>query len=292
MPEKEKTDTMKMNYLSSEDINVCHYVVNQLPYIEIESFETGKLITVDELIEHSLNEVKIFGDDIYLKLRSLMYTVPIDRYYESFFKYTCYIAYSIDNKSNEVIPNSGIVESYLVPRHLHEFSVFHFAHEHMHALKETNYEEYKNAFVVGETIPMFLELSIFNPKEVLKKELVKERFSYLFTDIKEEFLLADELVKMGNGVNRDINSRENIYQQRSIYEYARTSVGCYLNSFYYAIILYSMYKETPKKILDLICKVLKHEMTTKEMLIQLNIYGDIKGEVFEKELGMIKKLVK
>ena len=65
-----------------------------------------------------------------------------------------------------------------------------------------------------------------------------------------------------------------------------------MNSFYYALMLYSLYKETPNKILNLVNKVLNHEMTTFELLNNLGLYGDIKGEIFEKELGMIRQLVK
>ena len=56
--------------------------------------------------------------------------------------------------------------------------------------------------------------------------------------------------------------------------------------------LYSMYKETPKKILDIVSRVLKHEITTLEMLEQLGLYRDIRGSIFEKELGKFRKLVK
>jgi hypothetical protein len=38
--------------------------------------------------------------------------------------------------------------------------------------------------------------------------------------------------------------------------------------------------------------VLNKEMTTFQLLSYLGIYGDIRGEVFEKEISNIKKLVK
>ena len=53
-----------------------------------------------------------------------------------------------------------------------------------------------------------------------------------------------------------------------------------------------MYKETPKKILDFASRVLLQEITTLDMLNCLGIYGDIKGSTFEKELGLIRKLLK
>lgn len=45
-------------------------------------------------------------------------------------------------------------------------------------------------------------------------------------------------------------------------------------------------------ILNLVKKVLNHELTTIEMLRLLNIYNDIKGEVFESELDLVRKLIK
>ena len=53
-----------------------------------------------------------------------------------------------------------------------------------------------------------------------------------------------------------------------------------------------MYKINPKKILSYISKVLSQELTTYEMLVQLGIYADIKGEIFEKELNSIKRTLK
>lgn len=34
---------------------------------------------------------------------------------------------------------------------------FHLAHEHIHALKETNYAEYVDGFIVGDVITMLYE---------------------------------------------------------------------------------------------------------------------------------------
>ena len=53
-----------------------------------------------------------------------------------------------------------------------------------------------------------------------------------------------------------------------------------------------MYKQTPDKVLNMVSMVLNGKMSTKEMLNSLGIYGDIRGEVFEKEIRKVRKLVK
>ena len=107
----------------------------------------------------------------------------------------------------------------------------------------------------------------------------------------EEYGMFDLLFKE-NCVNDIICEREiGTGKETKLYEYLRSRIGCYLNSFYYAVILYKMYKENPDKILYFVLKVLNHEMTTFDMLNDLGIYGNIQGEVFEKELGKIRKLV-
>lgn len=294
MPEKKISDVLKMNYLSHEDLKVCYYVISELPYIETESMVKGRPISLNELREKSLNEFKVFDDDIYSRVHKLISTVPIYRYYDDIFSFQCQISYADgkENGTNIINPDSGRIEYYIVPKYLFEYCIFRLAHEHMHALKETNYEEYRNAFIVGETIPMFFELLMFEPRDILRRELVKDRVSSLFGSTKDDFILADEYVQNNCCINFNFNSDNNTYQSKSVYEYIRTRTGCYLNSFYYAVILYSMYKETPKKILDFVSRVLKQEMSTLDILNCLGIYGDIKGGTFEKELGHIRKLLK
>ena len=88
------------------------------------------------------------------------------------------------------------------------------------------------------------------------------------------------------------NLEEDCLARGGLYDYFRLKVGMYLIGFYYAIILYNMFKDNPRGILDLVIKVLKEEMTTYMLLDTLGIYGDIKGEIFEKEVGNIRKLIK
>lgn len=290
MSEKMISDTLKLNYLNYNDLKVCYYVTSQLSHIDNFTVRKGRIISLKNMKEKSLEEIRTFGNDIYSKTQNLISTVPINRC-NDIFAFQCRISYAKKVKSNIIDPNTGRIECYIVPRYLFEYCIFRLDHEHIHALKETNYEEYKNAFVLGEVIPMFFELIMFDPRNIIRRELVKERIASLFVT-KIKFIFVDEYIKNNSCISLDLGNSDNIYQQRNIYEYLRTRDGCYLNSFYYAVILYNMYKETPTKILDFVSRVLKHEMTTLDMLNYLGIYGDIKGDTFEKELKLIKKLSK
>lgn len=291
--EQKQVDNMGMNYLFNDDILVCNYVSNQLQNMNCSNINCGKSVSLDELIDKTLDEIKIFGDCIYFKTKELIKEVPIEIVdtgdIAQFSTGVSYTDYKVDGK-RIIDSDSGEVSKYLIPKNLNELSIYHFTHEQIHGLKETNYKEYVDNIILGETIPMLYELMIYNPDEILKKELIKFRMKYMLINV-EEYGMFDLLFKE-NCVNDIICEREiGTGKETKLYEYLRSRIGCYLNSFYYAVILYKMYKENPDKILYFVLKVLNHEMTTFDMLNDLGIYGNIQGEVFEKELGKIRKLV-
>lgn len=285
---KKQIDRVKMNYLSNKDFLICDYVLKQLVNIDVSKIDRGKRISLETMVEKSIEEMKIFGMEIENKTLGLLAKTPIRCGYDEEGQFGTAVSYAFDRTDN-VIPNSGMIDEYIIPSKLYEFSTYCFAHEHIHAMKETNYKEYKNAITLGETISLFYELMIYNPDEVLKKELLKFRMFWLLNN-KKEYILFDNLYidawinEWGCETTSDSKS--------NIYVFMISKIGCYLNSFYYAVILYNMYKESPKKILDLVSRVLKHEITTLQLLEILGIYGDIRGNIFEKELNGIKKILK
>ncbi len=290
IPEKEFTDLLKMDYLNKVDLDVCNYICKQSLNVSFNPYNimVSKEITLDELIARTLGEVKVFGDDIMLYVYALITAIPINMQNEDILEYSCNVTYSLQKENNEIISNSGHISNFCIPKYLNEYSVFGFGHENMHALKETYYEEYKKAFTLGETIPLFFELLMFNPSDKLRYDLIRDRIFNLNIN-KKEYLIADKLLNKNGSYYSDV---DDFYKSRSIYEYVRSKCGVYLNSFYYAIILYSMYKENPRKILNYVISVLNQQITTFDMLSYLDIYGDIKGERFEKELVKIKRLIK
>lgn len=285
---KKYMDKMNINYLSKEDFLICEYVIDQLVNIDVDNIYYGKSILINELKEKSLEEIKIFGIDIKNKIIDLLYRTPFNYDFDKDSKFGTEISYSFD-ESDSLVSKIGIVSGYIVPSKLYELSVYHFVHEYIHMLKDTNYDEYKSFISLGEVIPLFYELMIYNPDEMLKKELLRLRMFWLFEN-RKDYLLLDYLY-LGEWINEFVCETDNDCKC-DVYEFMISKIGCYLNSFYYAVILYNMYKDNPKKILDLVSRVLKQEITTLEMLNILNIYGDINGSVFEKELDVIRKVLK
>ena len=268
-----------LNYLEKEDIEVCKYMKKHIPNnIDISDIYLGNQLSLEKFINRSLDEISIFGLEFVSKIKELLSNVSIDRNGDDLFSFCTYVIYLL-NEDDSICFDSGRVDSYHMPSELFEISVFDFSHEHIHSLKDVNYYEYVNAYVLGETIPMFYELVSFNSDDIFKRDNMKTRL-YFLNNNKNVFVVSDEIYNMVS-VN-----------EKYLHEYIRSMSGCYLNSFYYATILYNMYKETPKKILGLVSGVLKHNITTKDMLELLGVYGDIRGEVFEGELGQIKRILR
>ena len=76
--EQKQVDNMGMNYLFNDDILVCNYVSNQLQNMNCSNINCGKSVSLDELIDKTLDEIKIFGDGIYFKTKELIKEVPIE----------------------------------------------------------------------------------------------------------------------------------------------------------------------------------------------------------------------
>jgi len=285
------SDALKMYYLSDSDMEVCSYVSSKLPYINFDSIVSGNKISLDLLMEFSVNEMSVFGKDIYLILSDLISDISVRCDTTRIDDFTTFVGYDVLADGN-VIQDSGKAYEYVIPSQLYELSIYLLCHEHVHSLKDTNYTEYQSGMILGEVLPIFYELLIYTPRDILKKELIKIRMNNMIR-AKKEYLEFDFYARRSSKYDNMFESKCGIVSDETkIYEFVRSRLGCYLNSFYYAVILYKMYKETPKKILDLVTKVLKHEMTTLQMLESLGLYGDIRGEIFEKEMKNIRRFIK
>lgn len=290
LAERKVHDAFHLNHLNEIDLEICHYVINHLLPMDVDKINLGNRISVYDMLDIALNELDKMGESVSLDAEKITYAKPLVKVdTDDSLQMTTSISYEITDDG--VLENSGEVSYFFIPENLFEISGYFFGHEQLHALKDVNYLEYINQRTLGEVIPIFYEFMIYSPEEMMKKEVLKVRIKSVFDNALEYNLFNDAFRE--NKFNEIIlgEDKETIRKSK-VYEYARTKMGCYLNSFYYALILYNMYKINPEKILGLVAKVLRHEMTTFEMLNVLGIYGDIKGEVFEKELRNIKKLVR
>lgn len=288
--EKRISDRYGRRYLSDTDISICDYLVDNLSYVDVKKINPGKCINRFDLIDICLKDIEKLGNDIYSEIQKNLFVIPIELI-DTGDILQLSTGVSFELSGDKVKEDSGLVTKFLVPAKLHEIAAYFFGHEQLHAMKDINYNEYKDLKVLGEVIPIFYEFMIYSPEELIKKEVIKERIKYVFDNALEYSIFRNE-IKENEFYGAVIERDEEYRRKKIVYEYLRTKVGSYLNSFYYALILYNLYKETPQKILDLVSKVLKHEITTMEMLTSLGIYGDIKGELFEKEFQNVKKLIR
>lgn len=281
--EKENSDYFKLNYLSKNDLEVCNYVSSILPCL-LTYRNSNNEITKNELISKSLTEFRKLDSTNIFNLINIINTIefisePLLHHF------SIKISYSSSKNGHK-----ASVFQYVIPNKLYDFDVYGFTHEHCHALKDTNLLELKDTLILGEVIPIFYELFTFDGNDISKKIMLEERLCCLYNN-KCLYDCSNKYIFEEQGCYHTNYDPEE-YHLRTIYEYVRSYLGLYINSFYYAVILYNMYKINPKKMLSYISKVLSQELTTYEMLVQLGIYADIKGEIFEKELNSIKRTLK
>lgn len=144
------------------------------------------------------------------------------------------------------IPNTIILPEY------YTLSSIHFlAHEICHVLKEFNPLECMNVYTLEEVIPITIELitayekrrfDVFRKRELLIKDT------------------ADLYLKLSN--DRKYISNEDMLGFMACY---RKSM-MYLNSFYYAMKLFSKYLEEKEETLEFIEMVLTGECTTERLM--------------------------
>ncbi len=143
-------------------------------------------------------------------------------------------------------PNSGLVcHNIMMPRVMDDTSHIFLGHEIHHALKDSEPNERKLRDRFAEVIPIFYELVSANIEDdfKIKNKILNARMILLIVD----------------------KAKCNLDNIRCIQ---------YYNSFYYALCLYSKYKENPKEVLRLVTKVLNHIINTEQLLKILNVYDD------------------
>ena len=140
-----------------------------------------------------------------------------------------------------------------VPREFSSSSIHFMAHEIAHMLKESNPYECLGVHTDLEVIPILIELisayvngdnNVFKSREIIMlgtaRDFKKLHEDYINNRIKPE----------------DMNAFMACYRQNMMY----------LNSFYYTLRLFSMYLDDDVFVLAVIDNVLRHKLTTKEVI--------------------------
>ncbi len=275
LQQKRTLDILGVNYFTGTDNEISGYVASRLNGYKTNGYMATKTYQLQQALDLSVNDIMLFGEDYFTKVAEITESTQCVPAYNGSLNYACHVIYSFDDEKQEVITDSGIVHHYKTPIHISELAPIFLGHEHIHALKETNYQEYINAQRVGDVIPLFYELVITkrNYQEIYKKWLNARMF--LMNDLKRQYTAARQISK-------------NEFRDKDLYKVLAMRTGQYLNSFYYALILYHMYLDDENLILELVRKVLNHEMTTLDLLNTLGIYGKNNKKVFEKELDNLK----
>ena len=273
--EKNIFKTLKIKYLTSSEVQNANYVAHLLEGINPHPFAL-KPLTLAKVFDQSLNDIQLFGADIALTLGEIIDNTNCVIAYHSTAMYTCHVTYQVDEQTNQITNQHGNVKLYKLSDTYNALSPIFLAHEHLHALKETNYQEYVDCQRVGDVIPLFYEMvKVHSTYQDLYQAWLNQRMQFL-VESKELYQNARESMK-SSGKTRDL------------YKLLATKSGQYLNSFYYAIILFHIYQTNPTLVLTLIEKVLKHELTTFEMLNSLNIYNQNNQPIAAEELALMKK---
>ena len=277
MAEKKAFDVFEMIYLSPDDKKVINYVGRAISNIKTSAIVTRENAILGEVFAKSLDNLRIFDDSFYfeaLKFASVRF-VPT---FPDSFSFSCYVAFYADDKTMKPIVDSGKVDHFKIPQIIDTNAEVHLTHELIHAIKETNFEEYKLVAILSDVIPIFYELIGTEKDEQLRRDILNMRVS----------VLGIESITYKNAT---MNMKKNMHE-KDLYRVMQNRSGQYLNSFYYALILYNMYKIDKERIIGAINRVLRREITTLDMLIELGIYTKDNNHLFDEELEEIMKVLK
>jgi hypothetical protein len=271
-------DVLGINYINAEDRKIIDYVSKQLKTFDTGAYVCFGSVSLADAIKDSLEHLKLIGEETYKSASAFVGTVPFAPVFPIRNGYSCFVSYSAEHDTMKVDKNSGKVVHYKVPMQPDVMASFHLGHEHIHALKETNYDEYIDSQILGDVIPIFYELLMADSYLELKSTIYK----YRLLSLKNDMLHYDDAV-------RNMKKSRN---DKDLYKVVATRSGQYLNSYYYATLLFNLYKKDSKNILELVNRVLKHEMTTREMLELLGLLHKDNNILFDSEFEEVKKCVK
>lgn len=274
--EKRAVDFFNMPYLDYNDRKVVQYVIKSLK-------DTGAKVSVGETVEFNPLVLKslgrfeeIFGGDIATKTKSKLCNLPIYGAIPFPHGFAAHITYSVDADTKKVDEKSGNVDHFKVPNYVTEEDEVFLGHEFIHMNKELNFDEYKLLMTYADVIPMLYEFITMGD---YGSKILNTRLSLLNEEIKTYELASQKIRTSG--------------KEKDLYKVVQSRAGQYLNSFYYATVLYQMYKNDPKMILDYMKRVINCEMTTLDMLKDLGIHLVDNNELYDEQIqefnGIIKK---
>jgi hypothetical protein len=252
--------------MEDSEIDNADFIHNLLPDTQYPYLSVGQEEKIEPVIYVAGNTFSIYKDKI---LEKRMEKMALKAEYVSAFKHPLQFGCRVADNTRSLV-----LDIFKVPYVFDRESPIFLGHEYHHALKDTNKEEYNLMMRYADVIPIFYELVTADskPKDI-KANLLRARINMLNLD-KRKYRLYRELPR-----------------GYIVVDFKTSKSGQYLNSYYYALALFRVYKEKPGIVLGLVSKVLKHEITTIEMLMVLDLYEvDLNKEVSEEHNEIIRGL--
>ncbi len=272
--EKKYIDAVGMPYLSSSDKKIIQHVIRTLKgtgAILVNSSNVG----IESVVSGALGDIKeVFGATVARRTESKLYEIDKRFLYKLPHSFTTDITYSLDSVTKKAIPSSGRVDSLNMPNVMTSADRVFIGHEFIHMNKDLNFEEYKLLMTYSDVIPILYEFITMKDDA---NEVLSARISALGLEI-HGYELAAQKMKSG--------------REKDLYKVILSRSGQYLNSFYYATILYRMYLNDPKMILDYIRRVIRCEMTTLDMLKDLGIHLVDNNEMYDEQVQEFRRIVR
>ena len=197
------------------------------------------------------------------------------------FDFKTRIEYDFLDGSKKIDKDSGCVKKIVRTPKSTILDPIWYSHEGIHACKDVFYDEYIDALSYADVISIFHELVASNK---------------LGGDVQQQWLAARYYLLHSSKFERDLfsiekNARPNYKNE---FDLLKNLSSSYLLDYYYAILLFQMYKKNPDKVIDGINNVLCGKTTTKELLEQFGLleHSSSQFRTFEKENSKYLQKVK
>ena len=273
--EKRVIDIFGMRYLDYRDKEVVRYVIKSLKGTGAK-ITTGKSVDFNSVFLKSLGSLgEVFGSEFGYDTKAKISGLKVQPIVDVPHSFASNITYSYDSDKKIVDENTGRINHLISPKTFYEEDRVFLGHEFIHMNKELNLDEYRLSMVCSDVIPMLYEFIVMGDcsREVLNSRLV-------ILDIETEtYQIADKKIKSSG-------------KEKDLYKLVQSRAGQYLNSFYYATVLYRMYQNDPRIILDYMKRVVTCRMTTLDMLKDLGIYLVNNNEMYDEQVQEFRRIVR
>lgn len=269
--ENVKRDFDNGNFLAITEYNndILNIILNYLKKYEIIDLKIKASNYTKELSKFEIEIERNFEKEMLRKVKEIISSIKLRCIY-SLDSYDCEFEDIYDNKGKLIKRNPIYMN---LTRNPNELTYVGIGHAMIHLLKDRNCMEFYNFFNYGEVIPIFYELLQANSKrEKIKNSIIINRLNGL---------------KKTYEANYSLEFIENFKNNPELYIYHKFRCDVYFISFYYALMLYSFYKNNPKLILNEIKNILDNTKTTIDLIELFELNKKIDIETFDKEYNLI-----